>query len=235
MFLWAQQDKHGTPGRDVWTGSTGLGLAVAGGHESAAIRQAWVSGDPAGLSQRRSGGLESAAVRRRDLPWTAGLGEPRTAAWTPANGGLGEPRTAASSPANSRVGEPRTAASSPANGGLGEPRTAACSEGAAVGGLAFPADGGVTWGSHGRRVGFPRWWRRDLRELERWAGWAVDGGVISRERRAWGPKHRNKTNLSKTKKQNEVKGRRLRLGLVFCHGAHSREDTGTRRRGRKLK
>ncbi len=29
MFLWAQQDKHGTPGRDVWTGSTGLGIAAA--------------------------------------------------------------------------------------------------------------------------------------------------------------------------------------------------------------
>ncbi len=24
------------------------------------------------------------------------------------------------------------------------------------------------------------------------------------------------------KKQNEVKGRRLLLGLVFCHGAHTR-------------
>ncbi len=27
-------------------------------------------------------------------------------------------------------------------------------------------------------------------------------------------------------KQNEVKGRRLLLGLVFCHGAHSREVQG---------
>ncbi len=26
--------------------------------------------------------------------------------------------------------------------------------------------------------------------------------------------------------KNEVKGRRLRLGLVFCHGAHSREEQG---------
>ncbi len=39
MFLWAQQDKHGTPGHDVWTGSTGLGLAAASGHESAAIQR----------------------------------------------------------------------------------------------------------------------------------------------------------------------------------------------------
>ncbi len=26
------------------------------------------------------------------------------------------------------------------------------------------------------------------------------------------------------RKQNEVKGRRLRYGLVFCHGAHTREE-----------
>ncbi len=44
MFLWAQQNKHGTPGRDMWTGSTGLGGPA--GIESAAI-----SG-----GQRRSGG-----------------------------------------------------------------------------------------------------------------------------------------------------------------------------------
>ncbi len=40
MFLWAQQDKHGTPGRDMWTRSTGLGIAAAGVHESAPIRRA---------------------------------------------------------------------------------------------------------------------------------------------------------------------------------------------------
>ncbi len=40
MFLWAQQDKHGTPGRDEWTESTGLGLAAASGHESPPIRWA---------------------------------------------------------------------------------------------------------------------------------------------------------------------------------------------------
>ncbi len=39
----------------------------------------------------------------------------------------------------------------------------------------------------------------------------------------------NKRLLKKTEKQNEVNGRRLRLGLVFCQGAHTREDTGTRR------
>ncbi len=30
--------------------------------------------------------------------------------------------------------------------------------------------------------------------------------------------------LLKTGKQNGVKGRHLRLGLVFCHGAHTREE-----------
>ncbi len=56
----------------MWTRSTGLGLAAASGHESAPIRWAWVSGNPAGMSQRRSGGhwvsgdpagIESAAGR----------------------------------------------------------------------------------------------------------------------------------------------------------------------------
>ncbi len=36
----------------------------SGGLESAAIRRARVSGDPAGMSQRRSGGPESEAGRR---------------------------------------------------------------------------------------------------------------------------------------------------------------------------
>ncbi len=35
----------------------GMNQRQSGGLESAAIRRAWVSGDPAGLSQRRSGGL----------------------------------------------------------------------------------------------------------------------------------------------------------------------------------
>ncbi len=38
--------------------------------------------------------------------------------------------------------------------------------------------------------------------------------------------NRNKIKTFKTKKQNKVKGRRLRLGLVFCHGAHTREEQG---------
>ncbi len=57
IFLWAQQNRH-TALLAVTCGlSTGLGIAAASGHESAPIRWAWVSGDPAGMSQRRSGGL----------------------------------------------------------------------------------------------------------------------------------------------------------------------------------
>ncbi len=86
---------HGTPGRDMWTISTGLGIAAAGGHESAPIRWAWVSGDPAGieseagrqaLSQRRSGGV----ISRERRAW--GSGNPGTR--QPA-GGLGRATAAA--------------------------------------------------------------------------------------------------------------------------------------------
>ncbi len=39
MFLWAQQNKHmAFIVRDMWTISTGLGIAAASGHESAPIR-----------------------------------------------------------------------------------------------------------------------------------------------------------------------------------------------------
>ncbi len=46
----------------------------SGGLESAAIRRAWVSGDPAGMSQRRAGGH-----------WVRG----GPVAWSPANGAPG--------------------------------------------------------------------------------------------------------------------------------------------------
>ncbi len=71
MFLWAQQDKHGTPGRDVWTGSTGLGSAAAGGHESAAIRRAWGSGNPG--TRRPAGGLGITTAGGGYLPRSAGM------------------------------------------------------------------------------------------------------------------------------------------------------------------
>ncbi len=75
----------------MWTWSTGLGIAVAGGLESAAIRPAWVSGDPAatiwgsrgrqvGFPRGRrhespmNGGLEGAADGSVDLPRSAARG-----------------------------------------------------------------------------------------------------------------------------------------------------------------
>ncbi len=66
MFLWAQQDKHGTPGRDVWTGSMGLGSAAAGRLESAAIR--WARQPDGGLGIATAGGgylPRSAGMRAR--------------------------------------------------------------------------------------------------------------------------------------------------------------------------
>ncbi len=45
-------------------------------------QRAWISANPVGLSQRRSGGLESAAIRRA---WVSG--DP--VAWSPANGAPG--------------------------------------------------------------------------------------------------------------------------------------------------
>ncbi len=42
---------------------------------------------------------------------------------------------------------------------------------------------------------------------------------------AAGQTHRNQNkDFRKNGKQNGVNGRRLRLGLVFCHGAHTREE-----------
>ncbi len=51
------------------------------------------------------------------------------------------------------------------------------------------------------------------------------GGITSGDFLAAGQTHTLEQNKTfKTKKQNKVKGRRLRLGLVFCHGAHTREE-----------
>ncbi len=78
---------HGTPGRDMWTWSTGLGIAVASGHESAAIRRAlsqrraggvisrerrtWGSGNPG--TRQPAGGLGRATTDSGYLPWSAGM------------------------------------------------------------------------------------------------------------------------------------------------------------------
>ncbi len=100
------------------------------------------------------------------------------------------------------------------------------------------------WLIRERRRELPRtagWLSRERRrELPRTAGWE------SRERRRKLPRtasmrargvrtrlprgtktRETKKTLEKTNKTNEVKGRRLLFGLVFCHGAHSRERRGT--------
>ncbi len=58
-------------GQRAWVSANPVGLSQrrSGRLESAAIWRAWVSGDPAGMSQRRSGGLESAVIRRA---WVSG-------------------------------------------------------------------------------------------------------------------------------------------------------------------
>ncbi len=58
----------------MWTWSTGLGIAVAGGHESAPIRRAWVRGGPVAWSPA-NGAPGGAATRELGNP-PAGLGEP---------------------------------------------------------------------------------------------------------------------------------------------------------------
>ncbi len=61
--------------------------------------------------------------------------------------------------------------------------------------------------------------------------WTVGyGGITSGDFLAAGQTQTDKTqeqnkNFQK-RKQNEVKGRHLLLGLVFCHGAHTREEQG---------
>ncbi len=53
------------------------------------------------------------------------------------------------------------------------------------------------------------------------------GGITSGDFLAAGQTgNRNKIKTVKMKKQNKLKGHRLRLGLVFCHGAHTREEQG---------
>ncbi len=92
----------------------------------------------------------------------------------------------------------------------------------------------VGWLIRERRRELPRtagWLSRERRhELPRTAGWE------SRERRRKLPRtagmraQRDKTqeqtkDLKKRTKQNEVKGRRLLLGLVFCHGCTQQGET----------
>ncbi len=54
------------------------------------------------------------------------------------------------------------------------------------------------------------------------------GGITSGDFLAAGQTHTNrlepKQKTFENGKQHGVNGRRLRLGLVFCHGAHTREE-----------
>ncbi len=195
IFLWAQQNRH-TALLAVTCGlSTGLGIAAASGHESAPIRWAWVSGDPAGMSQQRSGGFESAAIRRAlshrraSGHWIRG----GPVAWSPANGAPGGAAT-------------REQGNPPA--GLGEPPPAAdISRDRRAWGLA--ASGLAAIPPNSRAV------------LTRATSGMTSGDFLAAGQTDTGT---NKKLFKKWTKQNEVKGRRLRLGLVFCHGAHTREE-----------
>ncbi len=235
MFLWAQQDKHGTPGRDEWTESTGLGIAVAGGLESAAIR-------PAGLSQRRSGRLESAAGRRALSQRRAGghwiRGDPAAIIWGSCGRRVGFPHDPAATiwgsrgrrvgfPRERRAGcerrgwEPRTAAWSPAIRGL---------EGATDSGRLLPRSAGMR-----ARDQWTRGTRGDPAELPRPLAVGY-GGITSGDFLAAGQTHRNQ-NKDFRKKRKTKRGEwaplTVRSGLL-SRCTHE-GGTGTRRRGRKLK
>ncbi len=77
------RQSHGTPGRDMWSWSTGLGIAAASGHESTPFRWAWVSGNPAGFETEA--GRRALSQRRAGGHWVRG--DP--VAWSPANGAPG--------------------------------------------------------------------------------------------------------------------------------------------------
>ncbi len=162
-------------------------------------RRALVSANPVGLSQRRSGGFESAAIwralsqRRASGHWVRG----GPVAWSPANGAPGGVATR-------ELGNP------PA--GLGEPPPAA-----------DISRDRQAWGHRGQRT------RGDPAELPRCLAVGYVG-ITSGDFLAAGQTQTNRLEqnkrLLKTKKKNGVNGRRLRLGLVFCHGAHTREEQG---------
>ncbi len=74
------------------------------------------------------------------------------------------------------------------------------------------------------RVHWTRGTRGDPAELPRCLALGYGGNNERRlPCRGTNRQEQNK-NFSKNIKQNEVKGCRLRLGLVFCHGAHTREE-----------
>ncbi len=90
---------HGTPGRVV--------DLIHGARDSGG-RRALVSANPVGLSQRRSGGLESAAIRRALSQRRAGRHWVRggPVAWSPANGASGGAATRELGNPPAGLGEP---------------------------------------------------------------------------------------------------------------------------------
>ncbi len=150
----------------------------SGGLESATIRRAWVSGDPAGieseagrraLSQRRAGGVISRERR----------------AWGSGNPGTRQPA-----------------------GGLGR---------ATAGGGYLPRSAGM------RARG--QWTRGDPTELPRplavGYGGITSGDFLAADiNKQAGTKQKTFENENKTRWMGAAYG----LGLVFCHGAHTREE-----------
>ncbi len=181
----------------MWTRSTGLGSAAAGGHESAPIRRAWVSADSAGLSQRRSGGhwvsgdpagIESAAGRRALSQRRAGgvISRERRA-WGSGNPGTRQPA-----------------------GGLGR---------ATAGSGYLPRSAGM------RARG--QWTRAtcgDPTELPRPLAVGY-GGITSGDFLAAGQTQTQEQNKTfKNENKTRWMGAAYGLGLVFYHGAHTREE-----------
>ncbi len=223
MFLWAQQDRHTTRQTHSWPWHVDL---IHGARDSGG-RRAWVSTDPAGLSQRRSGGH-----------WVRG-----GPAWSPANGGPGG--AANGGPGGAANGGVISRERRAANGGVisrerrvwgsGNPgtRQPAGGLGRATAGRISPAIGR----HEGSRPVDSRHSRRSRRTpTPTWRGLGQD----DERRLPCRGTNRQNSGTNKNFSKNEQNktgwmGAAYGLGLVFCHGAHTREDTGTRRWGLKLK
>ncbi len=200
----------------MWTRSTGLRSAVAGGHESAPIRWAWVSGDPAGLkSSRRSGAaaLSQAAIRR--AIWVRG-GRPGIESEA-GRRALSQRRSGGVISRERRTWESGNPGTKQPAGGL---------ERATAGGGYLPRSAGMR--ARGQRT------RGDPAELPRRLAVGY-GGITSGDFLAAGQTNRNKTkDFQKRKtKRGEWVPLMVRSGLL-SRCTHE-GGTGTRRRGYKLK
>ncbi len=248
MFLWAQQDKHGTPGRDEWTWSTGLGIAAASGLESAPIRWAWVSGDPAGMSQRRSGGLESAAIRRALSQRRAGglwvrggpAGIESEAGWRALSQRRAGGHWVSGDPAGIESEAGRRALSQRRAGGVISREWRAWGSG-------NPGTSRRAWESHRRRQITPAIGGHEgiaaiglaalvaippnSHALLQWAMAGLRAATSLPRDRHKQTKLRNKNKNFQKRKQNEVKGRRLLFRSGLLSRCTHEGGTGTRRRG----